>query len=663
MSSRFEHLTQRTRSLRPSALVGVGIALVLAMGAVTAFYTVPAESEGVVLRFGRFIDTVPSGLHFKVPFGIDQVEIVPVKRQLKQEFGFGTRGATNPWQATSQNEWGDEKSMVTGDLNAAVVEWVVQYRIERPENYLFKVRNADATLRDASESVMREVVGDRTVDEVITVGRQEIEDEALQRLQALVATYTMGIKIDQVQLKNVNPPERVQASFNEVNQAQQERERAINIANGEYNKAVPRARGEADQRISAAQGYAKQRVNEAQGDVAAFTALLAEYVKAPEVTRRRLYLETMAKVLSRVRSKVILDDDAGGILPLLNLDRIEKPDAGGGRLMTIRPPHVLGLVVLLVGIVALAASAYTVTETQQVILTQFGKPIGEPVTDAGLHFKVPFIQEVNRIDKRILEWDGQRTEMPTRDKLYISVDTFGRWRITNPLEYFRRLRDERSAQSRLEDILGSETRNAIAKHDLVEVVRTTKDRVPTRDETIQELTEASGAIGVLQPIDKGRKKIEEEIRTAAKAKLAEFGIELLDVRFKRINYNPSVVEKIYERMISERQQIASRFRSEGEGEAAKILGKKERDLSEISSEAYKAVEEIRGAADARATEIYALAYDQTPESRDLYTFLKTMDTYDKVLGPDTTLVLSTDSELFRYLSSAVGRLEAKADSE
>ena len=316
----------------------------------------------------------------------------------------------------------------------------------------------------------------------------------------------------------------------------------------------------------------------------------------------------------------------------------------------------LGLLIAL--LVVLSGALYTISETEQVILTQFGKPVGEPVRDAGLHVKLPFIQEVNRIDKRILEWDGDRTEMPTKDKLYVSVDTFGRWRITEPLEYFRRLRDERSAQSRLEDILGSETRNAIAKHDLIEVVRTRKDRVPTRDESLAAMgdagRDAGSSIGVLQPINKGRKAIEEEVRQAAKAKLAEFGIELLDVRFKRINYNPSVVEKIYERMISERQQIASRFRSEGEGEAARILGAKERDLAAIASEAYKREQEIRGEADARATRIYADAYGQTPEARDLYGFVKTMETYRKVLDGDTTLVLTSGSELFRYLNAAEG---------
>jgi membrane protease subunit HflC len=307
-------------------------------------------------------------------------------------------------------------------------------------------------------------------------------------------------------------------------------------------------------------------------------------------------------------------------------------------------------VLAIAGFFVVSSAFYTLQETEQAIITEFGKPVGQPVTSAGLHFKMPVTQEVNVIHKQILEWDGQRSEMPTRDKLYITVDMFARWRIVKPLEYFRRLRDERSAQSRLDDILGSETRNSIAKHDLIEVIRTTKDRKPLRDETLEPAAEGYGTIGVLQPIQKGRTAIEQEIRDAAKSKLADLGIELLDVRFKRINYNPSVVEKIYERMISERQQIASRFRSEGEGEAAKILGDRERDLSVIESEAYKTVQQIRGEADAKATSIYAAAYSQSAEARSLYAFVKTLDTYKKVISENDTLVLSTRSELYRFLN-------------
>jgi len=308
----------------------------------------------------------------------------------------------------------------------------------------------------------------------------------------------------------------------------------------------------------------------------------------------------------------------------------------------------------ILAVVGASSSLYTLQETEQAIITEFGKPVGQPVTSAGLHFKMPIIQEVNPIPKHILEWDGQRNEMPTRDKLYISVDTFARWRISNPLEYFRRLRDERSAQSRLDDVLGSETRNSVAKHDLIEVIRTTKDRKPLRDEALLQAGDGAGKVGVLQEIQRGRTAIELEIRDAAKIKLQELGIELLDVRFKRINYNPSVVEKIYERMVSERQQIASRFRSEGEGEAAKILGDRQRDLSVIESEAYKTVQQMRGDADARASSIYAGGYSTSPEARSLYAFIKTMDTYRKVLSEQDTLVLSTSSDLYRFLGDASG---------
>ena len=306
------------------------------------------------------------------------------------------------------------------------------------------------------------------------------------------------------------------------------------------------------------------------------------------------------------------------------------------------------LVVLLIGVYVTMSSIYTVSEVEQVIITQFGKPVGEPVTDAGLKLKVPFIQDVNPIDKRVLEWDGTPSDMPTKDKLYISVDLFARWRITDPLQYFLRLRDERSAQSRLDDILGSETRNAVAKHELIEIIRTSKDRVPLRDDLLTE-AERELNMGTLVPIQKGRKLVEREIFTAAAEKVRVFGIELLDIRFKRINYNESVRPKIYDRMISERRQIAERFLSEGNGEAARIRGNRVRDLNKIQSEAYRKVEEIRGAADAKATEIYASAYNKSPEAVTFYEFTRIMQSYKSIIADNTTLVLSTDSDLFKFL--------------
>ena len=290
-------------------------------------------------------------------------------------------------------------------------------------------------------------------------------------------------------------------------------------------------------------------------------------------------------------------------------------------------------------------SFFRVDETEQVIITQFGKPIGDVIDKSGLKIKVPFIQKINRIEKRILLWDGSANDMPTKDKLYITVDTFGRWRIKEPLQYFLRLRDERSAQSRLEDILGSETRNAVAKHELIEIIRTTKNRDALVDPLLEEVD-----IGRLLPIQRGRRQIEEDIFTAASDKLSDFGIELLDIRFKRVNYNESVRQKIYARMISERQQIAERFRSEGAGEAARIIGNKEKELQRIESEAYRKTQGIKGEADAKATEIYANAFNQDSTSRELYDFVQTLETYDSVIDDKTILILTTDSDIYGLLN-------------
>jgi modulator of FtsH protease HflK len=308
-----------------SWIAAVLIGILLVVGLWMSYYTVGPESQGVVRRFGKYLQTVDPGLHFKLPFGIDAVTVLPTRRQLKLEFGFATPGyITNPIQTGQDPD--AEKSMVTGDLNAALVEWVVQYRIEDPGQYLFEVRNPGGTLRDLSEAAMREVVGDRTVDELITIGRQDIEIEALARMQELSKRYHLGIRVDQVQLKNVNPPREVQASFNEVNKAQQDRENAINIANGEYNKVVPKAKGEADQTVRAAEGYRFKRVNEAEGDVAAFTAVLQQYIKAPEITRTRLYLETMGEILPQTGQKIIVDESLRQLLPVLPLST--KPGEG-----------------------------------------------------------------------------------------------------------------------------------------------------------------------------------------------------------------------------------------------------------------------------------------------------------------------------------------------
>ncbi|MBL8756472.1 MAG: protease modulator HflC [Planctomycetes bacterium] len=306
-------------------------------------------------------------------------------------------------------------------------------------------------------------------------------------------------------------------------------------------------------------------------------------------------------------------------------------------------PIVVGIAVVFV-LLLFGGAFYTVRETEIAILTQFGAPVGTPITEAGLHWKTPFVQDVNRIEKRVLEFDGPAVRMPTKDKTYIEVDTFGRWQITDAAKFFVALRDERTAQSRLEDIVGSETRAAVASHDLIEVVRSDKKRVA--------LVDPNQTGTGLRQATRGRREIEQDILTASKPKLEQLGISLLDVRIKRVNYNTDVLTTIHQRMTSEREQIAQRFRSEGEGEAARIQGKKDRDLREIESIAYKKVQEVRGAADAEASRVYAEAYDKSPEAREFYGFLKTLETYRTVLGAKTRMVLSTDSDLFRLLEKS-----------
>ena len=315
------------------------------------------------------------------------------------------------------------------------------------------------------------------------------------------------------------------------------------------------------------------------------------------------------------------------------------------------------LIVILALFIVLSSGLYTVSETEQVVITQFGMPVGEPVKSAGLHWKTPFVQTINRLDKRVLEWDGPSANMTTKDKVIVVVDVFGRWEISDPLVFFRQLTDERRALSRLDDILASETRIVIAKHDFIEAVRTTKDRKAVRDVTNTTTTgsapsSADSRLGVLPPITFGRVELEAEVLKNAIPKIDGYGIRLLDVRFKRIDYDPSVSLSIHQRMISEREQIAKLHRAEGEGEAAKINGERERDLATIESEAYRKVQEMEGAADAKATEIYAKAYNQTQDAAKLFEFLKTMETYKQLITSDTTMVFTTDNELFRYLKSS-----------
>jgi membrane protease subunit HflK len=307
--------------------IGAGVLLAILLFT-TTFYQVQPEAVGVVLRFGKYVRTTEPGLHVKMPL-VETVQRVPVQRQLKQEFGFRTEEAAVRTRY-SERDFSDESMMLTGDLNVAIVEWIVQYRVSDPYQFLFKVRHPEETFRAMNEAIMRQVVGDRTVTEVLTVGRQEIETRVETELQALAKQYELGLTVEQVVLQDVNPPDPVKPSWDAVNQAQQQRDRLINEARAEYNKVVPRAKGEAEQTILQAQGYALDRVNRSQGDSARFKSVYESYRRAPEVTRRRMYLETMQRVLPQIGAKVYLDKDAKGILPLLPLQNMLAPAAKSG---------------------------------------------------------------------------------------------------------------------------------------------------------------------------------------------------------------------------------------------------------------------------------------------------------------------------------------------
>ncbi len=310
----------------------------------------------------------------------------------------------------------------------------------------------------------------------------------------------------------------------------------------------------------------------------------------------------------------------------------------------MKPRNVIILIFVVIAIFIVYSSTYIVNEAQQAIVTQFGKPVGDPITEPGIHFKVPYVQKVHYFDKRFLEWDGYSNQIPTKDKRFILVDTYARWKISDPLLFFQRLRDEQGAQSRLDDIVDGETRNAVAKHDLIELVRSS-NRSPLEIEEAISDDEKS----ILEEIEVGRLKISEEIFQNATERAKDMGIEILDFRFKRIDYVKEVQQKVFERMISERKRIADKYRSEGQGEASRINGEKERELKRIQSEAFRKAKEIMGDSDARATQIYNSAYNQSQESRDFYEFLKTMETYEKTLDAGTSLILSTEGDFFKFL--------------
>ena len=607
----------------------------------TAYYQVEPEEVGVVQLFGAYVRTSGPGPHLKLPFGIERVTKVPVQRQLKMEFGFRTVRAGVRSEFANPAEAQAESVMLTGDLNVAVVEWIVQYRIRDPKAYLFHIRDVPETFRYMSETAVRQVVGDHSVDEVITIGRAEIALAAKEALQRLCDLYGIGIEVQQLVLQDVNPPPAVRPAFNEVNQAIQEKERAINEAWAEYNQAVPRAKGEAEQAVRAAEGYALDRENRAMGDADRFAAALRG---VPQGARRDAPAH-VPRDDGRGHPAARPQGDRGRQGPRRPAAAAARRRRRAGREGGEAVKRTLAVVGALLALALVLSSVYTLGETEQAIVTQFGRPVGGVITTPGLHAKLPFIQTLYRFEKRWLEYDGDPNEIPTRDKKYIWVDTYARWRITDTLRFFQAVQDERGAQSRLDDIVDGETRNAVASFDLIEIVRSSNRPFAT----IQELQGTGTGAEPVATIVTGREKISKLILDRAARITPAFGVELTDVRFKRISYTESVQQAVFQRMIAERKRIAERSRSEGQGRAAEIRGQKERDVLAASSVGYKGAQELKGKADARATTISAAAYGRDPS---FFEFWKSMETLRTSLDQGSTVILSTDSELLKYLKQS-----------
>ena len=432
-----------------------------------------------------------------------------------------------------------------------------------------------------------------------------------------------------------------------MNEARQDRERSINQAQEQANREIPRARGEASRTISEAEGYTLERVNRANGEATRFRAILDQYKRAPEVTRRRLYLEAIGAILPEAKALYIVDSEQKALVPWLPVESGQSLDSRREEAMNNNILKLgLGVIVLAI-LLVLSGAYYTLEEGQQAVVVQFGRPVGQPVTDAGLHFKLPFIQDVRRFEKRLLIWDGDPNQIPTKGREFIWVDTTARWRIADARKFLESVATEAGAQSRLNDIIDSVVRDQVSASELVELVRSASWEVPP-GEVLEEVP-AEVQEELKKEIARGREEITRTILGEARKIIPQYGIELVDVRIKRLNYVESVQEKVYVRMISERKRIAARFRSEGEGRSAEILGTMEKELRQIRSNAYRQVQEIRGKADAEATRVYGEAYGGDPE---FYAFSRTLEAYKEGQNKNSVMILTTDSDYYRYLKEA-----------
>ena len=604
--------------------LGVGALLVLVVVLLwSGWFTVQPEETGVVQRFGAVVRTVEPGLHFKLPYGIETVRLVPTARVLKEEFGFRTV-ATPAGQRTqyADKAFKDVSLMLTGDLNVIDVQWIVQYRIEDPIHFLFHVRNTRQTIRDIAEAVMRRVVGNRLGSDVLTVGRVAVSTEVKEEMQKILTEYETGVRLVTVELQDVTPPDSVKPAFNEVNEARQDRERTHQPGPGAGQPRDPQGPGRGHPDGHRGRGVRHRACQPGERGGHALPGRPGRVPAGPG--------GHPAPPLPGGHER----RPARGEGPVHRRRRAENPDplappgggaqvgpAAGGRVPAGRREAAMKT--------ALKADAghpgrWRSCSCSPAPSTAGGGPPGghravRPARGGagdprrGLHVKLPFIQEVRRFEKRLLIWDGDPNQIPTKGREFIWVDTTARWRIADAKKFLESVATEAGAQSRLNDIIDSVVRDQVSGSELVELVRSASWEVP-EGEVLEEVP-AEVREELTKEVTRGREEITRTILTEARRVIPQYGIELVDVRIKRLNYVESVREKVYARMISERKRIAAHFRSEGEGRSAEILGTMEKELRQIRSTAYRRVQETRGKADAEATEVYGAAYQ--PRSRVL----------------------------------------------
>ena len=615
-------MKKRVRWIGP-VFGGILIALLAWLGT----FTVNPGERGVVQTFGAYTALKNPGLHFIVPI-LQKYTIVNIEKVRREEIGFRTTQA-GPKIVPA------EAQMLTADENIVEVQMIVQYKIAEPEKYLFKLAEPEQTLHIAAEVALRDIVGQMKVTsdvdeefnedgtkkpvkdadlDILTVGRERAQERVKILLQKLLKLYESGITVTVVKLLPVDVPDEVKDAFHDVVRALEEKQQKINEARAYNEDKLPRAKGQAQKIVNGAEAYKRKRIAQAEGDAARFTSVLEQYKLARDVTRKRLHLETMERILHRVPKKVFIDKDvAKSTLPFLPIgDNAAIPTGGCEVSKTI------AIAIALVLLIVATSSIIFVDETEYVLIIQFGKP-KRTHTTAGVRYKIPFAETAIRLNRRILASDAPAQEYLSKDKKRLVADPVTRWRIVEPLKFYEKMRDELRAKTSLDDIVIGELRQELGDHDMADMVGS------------------------------GRETYMDAVTQRVKTKATEYGIDVVDVQIKHLDLPTQVQQSVFNRMIAERKQLANKYRSKGQEESDIITSQTDLEQETILANANKTAETVMGEGDGEATRIYAEAYSADEE---FFRFTRNLEAYEKSINENATVVMSTGSELFRYMTEA-----------